>query len=57
MMTAAPQSLRERIALHLGWTVAETRGFSFQSLRDLVTDPKIKHELTQEIQSGSYIRG
>lgn len=52
-------SLHERIAQALGWTVAETQRFSFQALRSMVrgVDPKLEHELTVEIQTGSYIVG
>jgi len=51
-------NLRERIAVRLGWTVEETKGFSFQSLRELVRgagDAKLTHELDVAIRSGSYI--
>jgi len=51
-------SLRERIAAALGWPVEDTYQLSAHSLRDLVrpVSPKLAHELTQEIQSGRYVR-
>jgi hypothetical protein len=50
-------TLHERIAEALGWTVKETQSFSFQTLRDLVrpVSPKLAHELTVAIQTGSYL--
>lgn len=52
-------TLHERIAQALGWTVADTQSFSFQSLRELVrpVSPKLAAELDHQIQSGSYIVG
>lgn len=49
--------LKERIAQALGWTVEQTNTFSLHALRDLVrpVSPKLAHELSEAIQSGSYI--
>jgi len=50
-------SLHERIAEALGWSVKDTQGFSFQTLRDLVrpVNPKLAYELTEAIRTGSYL--
>lgn len=48
-------SLHERIAKHLGWTIKECQSFSLQALRDIVTDAKLRYELTEVIQTGRYI--
>jgi hypothetical protein len=44
--------LRERIAWNLGWSVRETEGFSLLCLRDLVTDGKLKNEITKVVERG-----
>jgi hypothetical protein len=46
------ESLHERIARALGWTVEETQGFSLLSLRDLVgpISPKLAHEITLALE-------
>lgn len=51
-------NLKERIAQALGWTVEQTNTFSLQALRDLVrpVSPKLAHELTMALTSGSYIK-
>jgi len=51
-------SLRERIAQALGWSVEDTQGLSFQTLRELVRDkdPKLAEEISRVIRSGAYIR-
>jgi hypothetical protein len=52
-------NLHARIAEALGWTEAEVKSFSFQSLRELVrpVNPKLAHELDEAIRSGSYSVG
>lgn len=52
-------NLHERIAKALGWEVEEVRTMSFQTLRELVrpVSDKLAHEITQEIESGRYIKG
>jgi hypothetical protein len=52
-------SIHERIATALGWTEAEVKSFSFQSLREVVrpVSPKLAAELDEAIRSGSYIIG
>jgi hypothetical protein len=47
--------LHERIADHLGWTVAQCQSFSLSALREVVTSEKLKHELGCEIRSGGYM--
>lgn len=51
--------LHDRIAKALGWSAADVRSLSMQSLRDLVrpVDPALARELDYVIQSGAYIRG
>jgi hypothetical protein len=49
--------LRERIAWNLGWSVRETEGFSLLALRDIVTDSKLKREISKIVEKGAYIRG
>ena len=52
-------SLHERIAVLLGWTVAEAQSFSLQTLRELVRprSSKLAQEITDEVRSGRYILG
>jgi hypothetical protein len=52
-------TLHARIAKALGWTEVQVKGFSFQTLRDLLrgVSPKLAAELDEQIRSGSYIRG
>jgi len=52
-------ALHERIAEVLGWPVKDTYGFDLQSLRELVRhkSPKLAAEITERIQTGSYIVG
>lgn len=49
--------LHERIATALGWTVDDVRSMSLQTLRDVVrpVSAKLAHEITNAIQSGSYV--
>lgn len=49
--------LHERIATALGWTLAETRSFSFHMLREIVkpVSPQLALELTKAIETGAYI--
>ena len=51
--------LHDRIAHALGWTPAEARSLSMQSLRDLVrpVNPDLAQEISHVIQSGAYIVG
>ncbi len=50
--------LHDRIAKTLGWSQADVRSLSMQSLRDLVpVDPDLAREMDLAIQSGAYIRG
>jgi hypothetical protein len=51
--------LHDRIARTLGWSPADVRSLSMQSLRELVrpVDPDLARELDLVIQSGGYIRG
>lgn len=51
-------TLHERIAEALGWSVKETQSFSFLTLRELVRpiDPKLAHELTVAIETGTYLK-
>ena len=50
---------REAIAKALGWTVEETRQFSWQALRDLVrpVNPALAKDMSADIKSGRYIVG
>jgi hypothetical protein len=50
-------TLHERIAEALGWSLKDVQGFSLQSLRDIVPDPKLKALCSDAIRSGSYIFG
>lgn len=51
--------LHERVALALGWSVADCQSFSLQSLRELVrpVSEKLAHEITLQISSGEVVRG
>jgi hypothetical protein len=55
----AMSDLHDRVAHALGWTPAETRSVSMQSLRDLVrpVDPDLAQEISHVIQSGAYVSG
>ena len=44
-----------RIAQALGWTEEQVKGFSLRALRELLPEGKLKHDVTQAIQTGSYI--
>lgn len=50
--------MHERIAKVLGWSVQDVKSFSLQALREMVApvNPKLAAEITQAIQSGSYIK-
>lgn len=48
-------TLHQRIAEALGWTLAEVRSFSLAALRDLVTDAKLKADITHAIASGDHL--
>lgn len=50
--------MHERIAKALGWTEEQVKGFSLQSLRELVRpiSPKLAAELDEAIRGGSYIK-
>ena len=50
------ETVRERVAKALGWSVEDTRSVSLQSLRDLVrpVSQKLAHEITLEINRGTY---
>lgn len=54
---AMTERLRERIAKALGWTVEDTRSYSFYTLREIIrpVSPKLTHELDVMIRSGEYI--
>jgi hypothetical protein len=45
-----------RIAQALGWSEEQVAGFSLHALRELLPEGKLKHDLTQHIQSGEYVR-
>jgi hypothetical protein len=47
-------TLHERIAKHLGWTLAETRSFSLLALRSLVVSAKLRHEITISLRAVGY---
>lgn len=55
----SPTTLHERIAEALGWSVKDAQSFSLAALREMVRKehPKLAHEISQVIQSGSHIRG
>ena len=55
-MRAYQSTLHTRIAEALGWTEAEVKSFSFQSLRDIVrpVSQKLANELEAAIRTGSY---
>ena len=50
-------TLHERIALALGWSERDVRGFSLLTLRELLRPrhPKLFAEVTNLIQSGGHI--
>lgn len=50
--------LHDRAARVLGWSPADVRSLSMQSLRDLVrpVDPDLAREMDYVIQSGAYVR-
>lgn len=48
-------TLHQRIAEHLGWDLKDVQSFSFQALRDFVTDAEIKAEITKAINTGDYL--
>ncbi len=52
-------TMHERIATALGWTVAETQSLSLAALRDLVrpVSAKLAAELDAAIRSGRVIVG
>jgi hypothetical protein len=56
---AEQNSLHERIAKALGWTVTEAQSFDLHTLRELMrhVSPKLTHELDVQIRSGAYIVG
>ena len=49
--------IHERIAAVLGWTIAETQGFSLAALRELVRplDPKLAEEISQGIRDMNHL--
>lgn len=51
------QSMHERIALTLGWTVEETKSYSLAALRDLVrpVSAKLADEISREIHRGGHV--
>ena len=55
-MRAYQSTLHTRIAEALGWTEAEVKSVSFQSLRDIVRpiSQKLANELEAAIRTGSY---
>lgn len=50
-------TLHERIALALGWTVADVQSFSMPALRDLVrpVSQKLAHEISEHIRTGGVL--
>jgi len=50
-------TLHERIAEKLGWSVAETKSMSLQTLRELVrpVSAKLAHEITYSIRTGAVV--
>lgn len=56
MSTPLP-SLRERVATCLGMTVAETKQFSFHTLKEMVApkSSKLAYFLAEEIRTGRYL--
>lgn len=42
-------ALHRRIAIHLGWSERDVTSFSLSSLRELVTDPDLRADITAEI--------
>lgn len=50
-------TLHERIAAALGWTVAETQGFSLPTLRDLVrpVSSALAGEITERLALGLHL--
>jgi hypothetical protein len=57
-MRAYQSTLHTRIAEALGWTEAEVKSVSFQSLRDIVRpiSQKLANELEAAIRTGSYLK-
>jgi len=49
-------TVRERVAKALGWSISDTRSVSLQFLRDLVrpVSSKLAHEITLAINRGTY---
>jgi hypothetical protein len=48
--------LRERIAEALGWSIDDTKRFSFQMLREIVRHhSKLAHEIDLAIRGGEYL--
>ena len=46
-----------RIAEALGWQESQVASFSLPALRDLLPEGKLKHDLTQHLQSGKVVLG
>ena len=57
-MRAYQSTLHTRIAEALGWTEAEVKSVSFQSLRDIVrpVSRKLADEIDWAIRTGSYVK-
>lgn len=53
------ETIYERAAKVLGWTVEDTRSFSPAMLREIVCgkDPELVSDISRVIQSGNYISG
>jgi hypothetical protein len=51
------ENIRSRIASTLGWSEADARGFSLQTLRDLVrpADPALAREIDERVSSGRIL--
>ena len=50
-------TLHGRIANHLGWSVEAVRSFSMLTLRELVKDSELKHEISYWVEKGKHIYG
>lgn len=49
---ADAESLRARVARHLGWTEGDAGSFSLPSVREMVTDPKLRQAIDEAIARG-----
>ena len=50
-------TLHQRIAEALGWPMRDVQSMSLATLRDLVTDPELRADITRAIARGDHLVG